>query len=325
MIKVNGNTFRTLAEPMYVNGKHVLEAWANGTKVYPETEEGNLFKVKGKLNIICQHTHDGQKHSAYGGACGPCTSYYSVTASFVLVYYISSGITFFMSDEITDLPQDSVNRHGEVYNRMLQAFFPTEDAPIVKNRPILYRIQHNSGAVTTKVKVKYNISPLPICGPIIHDSVVPPSFYETEESNIIFRPDYYGPDPNYYSYFPVNQTLPGPTEFNGTIFHSESNDGAAYSVIQSKAHPHGAVSLGMGTLPQSRSYMDYFSIVASDYRYPLVWPYRDNMTREMVYPTVWPVMNGCSLARIPITDCLYIGNKEDAPEWAQNVYDTDLD
>lgn len=35
-IVVNGYEHRTLAQPLYVNGKQVMEAYANGVKVYPE-------------------------------------------------------------------------------------------------------------------------------------------------------------------------------------------------------------------------------------------------------------------------------------------------
>lgn len=48
-IIVNGNVFRTLAEPLYVNGKHVIEAYANGEKVYPAGPTGDYFmKIRGK-------------------------------------------------------------------------------------------------------------------------------------------------------------------------------------------------------------------------------------------------------------------------------------
>ena len=35
MIEINGNQFKTLYDPIYVNQKKVLEVWANGVQVYP--------------------------------------------------------------------------------------------------------------------------------------------------------------------------------------------------------------------------------------------------------------------------------------------------
>lgn len=37
-IIVNGYEHRTLSQPLYVNGKQVMEAYANGVKVYPESD-----------------------------------------------------------------------------------------------------------------------------------------------------------------------------------------------------------------------------------------------------------------------------------------------
>ena len=49
MIKIGGNEFRTLAQPIFVNGKHVREVWANGNLVYPETVRGNTIKIRGHI------------------------------------------------------------------------------------------------------------------------------------------------------------------------------------------------------------------------------------------------------------------------------------
>lgn len=328
MIKVNGNTFRTLAEPMYVNGKHVLEAWANGTKVYPETTSGNLIKVKGKATLICQHFHDGEVHpSSYGEAsCGPYNSFYFVTASFSIVSYAERGITFYMSEDEIDLHQYVNTHHGSVYGGVLQAVNPLEGAPTIKTKPIKYKTDGYIRSVWTECKVKYHISPVPICGPITQKYVAPPGFHATEETDTVFHPDVDGTAPNYYTYIPVNQTMIGPGEFNDVIFHGEGWSQGSLIKKNSEMYSHGYVEMASGALPESiSSYLDYYSITSYGYRYPIIWPYRDKTSEEMVYPTVWADTVSVDYIRIPVTDCLYVGDKDNAPEWAQHVYDTDLD
>lgn len=322
MIKVNGNTFRTLAEPMYVNGKHVLEAWENGTKVYPEVDEGTIVKAKGRVALVCSHSHDGEEHPPpYGATCGPCTSFYSVIASFAIVIKGIQNVTFSVSDTLQNLRQSERENHGTVYGGLLQAVNPLDGAPTVKTRPILYQKTGQYFSTQVEIKAKYNISPLPVCGPITRRGVVPPDFYEMESSETVFQPDYYGPSPDYYTYIPVNTTMSGPEEFNGEIFH-----GDGYGVtVKSRGHPFGEVCVVPVSNSTGGAILECVYIYADWYRFPIIWPYRDNTTREMVYPTVWAPSKGVALISIPVTDCMYIGDVETAPEWAKTVYDTDLD
>lgn len=67
MINVNGEEFRTLKDPIFVNGgNRVREVYANGTKVYPEDNVyGNLVKVTGNVSIKDKHTHDPSETGGY--------------------------------------------------------------------------------------------------------------------------------------------------------------------------------------------------------------------------------------------------------------------
>ena len=65
MISVGGNSFRTLKQPIFVNGKRVRQVWVDDQMVYPEISypsssstgstiyDCNLIKVRGKIHISC--------------------------------------------------------------------------------------------------------------------------------------------------------------------------------------------------------------------------------------------------------------------------------
>ena len=60
MIDINGNEFRTLANPIYLaDGQRVLRVFANDKQVYPEINNPRIIKMRGSRTIHASHSHDG--------------------------------------------------------------------------------------------------------------------------------------------------------------------------------------------------------------------------------------------------------------------------
>lgn len=60
MIRVNGNEYRTLSQPIYLgDGRQVCRVYANDRQVYPEMGNANIIKIRGRRTIHNSHSHDG--------------------------------------------------------------------------------------------------------------------------------------------------------------------------------------------------------------------------------------------------------------------------
>lgn len=57
-ITMNGQTFRTLDDELYLNGKRIVAAHAGGTLVYPDAGE-HASKISGSFSYDSSHVHNG--------------------------------------------------------------------------------------------------------------------------------------------------------------------------------------------------------------------------------------------------------------------------
>ena len=64
-IIVNGYEHRTLAQPLYVDGKQVMEAYANGVKVYPDGYVTHLYGSD-RISLRRSISWDGDVGEAWG-------------------------------------------------------------------------------------------------------------------------------------------------------------------------------------------------------------------------------------------------------------------
>ena len=99
MIKIAGKEFRTLAHPIYVDGKHVREVWVNGEMVYPETVRGNTIKIRGHITEGRSYFRPERNITRYepwmNGEIVRVNSYtetFTVSASFVAVFRYSEDV-----------------------------------------------------------------------------------------------------------------------------------------------------------------------------------------------------------------------------------------
>ena len=110
MIKIAGKEFRTLAQPIYVNGRHVRQVWANGEMVYPETLHGNTIKIRGHILEGRSYFRPERYLSRYdpwmSGEIAKVNAYtetFSVSASFAAVLRYSQDVGL-REDGITLIP-----------------------------------------------------------------------------------------------------------------------------------------------------------------------------------------------------------------------------
>lgn len=91
MIKTNNRTWRTLEQPLYVNGQKVLEVWADGNLVYPENG-AEFIKIRGKVTLNNAYGEDAQnipgtdsfRQPAYSGVLSGTAEF---AACFIRKYY----------------------------------------------------------------------------------------------------------------------------------------------------------------------------------------------------------------------------------------------
>ena len=57
-IELNGQTFTTLSDELYLNGKRIVAAHVDGTRVYPDTTD-RMAKMHGSFSYDATHTHFG--------------------------------------------------------------------------------------------------------------------------------------------------------------------------------------------------------------------------------------------------------------------------
>jgi hypothetical protein len=94
-ITMNGQTFRTLDDELYLNGQRIVAAHADGTLVYPETTR-HVARISGSYSYGASHTHMGD---AGGDPILPCSVSNSLSLSYTGTFY-----TQYSEDPLTVQP-----------------------------------------------------------------------------------------------------------------------------------------------------------------------------------------------------------------------------
>ena len=312
MISTGGSEFRTLVQPIFVNGKKVREVWANGRMVYPEAGIGNFVKVRGVLAIsksftrpqsgaMFKDTVTGYLIEGSSTYMPEWNSYFAVKVVFVAIYkYGGSNI------EIVDdwIPLTTARYEGGYYTNRLTPLAPGMDEEFdAIDRTYGKRITSRYGLVDFRCQVMYDGIP------------IPPLFVEESKGGgwIFDTPDAYTradtvPDmPNVLEATLWNiQTF---TELGS--YPNPMNPKASLKISQ---HESGGIVLAMSglTVPATKYYY------GGSYFYDGYYSLRKT---EKVTVKISSVGN----LQVPITEILYQGAESDAPDWAKTITDRDLD
>lgn len=95
MIQNNGQIHRTLADPIFVDGKRVREVWANGVQVYPEVTSGRYIKFRGGLSHTFHRVDPSHTWSGFpdGGGGSERTIDWTVSVSFACTISLGESTT----------------------------------------------------------------------------------------------------------------------------------------------------------------------------------------------------------------------------------------
>ena len=340
MIKIAGKEFRTLAHPIYVDGKHVREVWANGEMVYPETVRGNTIKIRGHITEGRSYFRPERNITRYepwmNGEIVRVNSYtetFTVSASFVAVFRYSEDVglhqegvklipvcgTSFTSENVPTegegeyvLPYDlfySSWNEKENYLRLgispiCMPLSPLDGSP-VPTIPTLNIVRQEMGnLLDLKILFRIDMAPIPLSGEYYYTYYNPLNFYHTDRT------------------IPIHSGMFSACDWNGRIIRSEN-----YSTVR-VPNPWDSdaslvINLGSQNVIDNQDSVSPFpsqmsvSLRNIKQRATLISNFLDcNETR------IDATIN--NLVNIPVTDVLYLGMAEDAPDWALDVFESDL-
>lgn len=339
MIKIGGNEFRTLAQPIFVNGKHVREVWANGNLVYPETVRGNTIKIRGHILEGRSFSRPERYLSRYepwmSGEIAKVNAYtatFSLSASFAAVFQYSQDVGLH-EDGITLIPVcgksfDSENIPTEghwQYSLPYDMFYPSwnsEDnymrfniSPIcmpfspldgspVPTIPSLKIVRETPGYLRAlKIMFRIDMAPIPLSDEYLYTYYSPLNYYHTDQVRPIYNGLFSACNWNGQIIRSENVStfsVPHPWIENASMSMTLGNQDVNYQYYESAFPSYLTVSL--------KNLMDHASLISNHH----------DSTEAILTATINNLVN------VPITDVLYIGRAEEAPEWALDVTESDL-
>lgn len=351
MIKIGGHTWRTLAEPMYVNGRHVQEVWANGVQVYPEVKTGDIIKFRGSINRRFVHFDDFSRSVSYVDEYfGPCLSVYNVNASFSAVmkcnvpiggyekngYGITDADLIYSSGATADYPTHPMY-HGT------NAMFNSAPLPYSFIQPL-----HNMAGIKSTgfylrgnpilkdIRFKYSISDIPICAPLKTkeaENILIVYDHGTGERvllSINAETDYGGEGG--FIITPLSNTIVAAGQYNNMLLGSDIQrlDNQLYFNVGE--HVRGIFLVSNSGNDAIK--VDGLQLMAVDYTFPI--NVKIHLTRETDYygrdyivdriidKGIYDYTNPFYFAVIPTIDIMYIGSEQNAPQWALFASEDDL-
>jgi len=364
MLRVDGSEFRTLRHPMYVNGKHVKEVWANGIQVYPESSGGQdpgggggggggtagkyyIAKVKGSLEHSCLYYYPEWGGLSYidWSSCDEFTSIFRIEASFAATIRIPAGYGPMYDKGSMQLPivRQITDPDGWASNQTHVYIYRNSPAEQEKYGTSEFEGQgsvyplappYPQAAPTRTAKnlglpfVYWNATDgRYTTGELIFRwHIEPPQIPSMYRSR--FWSYGYGDTGYQYNASPGSMWLNTACVWNDKILRSTDK------------RPYISSDIGEGKLRAWPTcvYTHQSGSADSEYRNGLqclaVRIY-DIMMYYNVYDCWYylePKPGGLAkvpfsayeFAYIPITDILYIGEESEAPEWAKHVYESDL-
>ena len=314
MISTGGSEFRTLVQPIFVNGKKVREVWANGRMVYPEAGIGNFVKVRGVLAIsksftrpqsgaMFKDTVTGYLIEGSSTYMPEWNSYFAVKVVFVAIYkYGGSNI------EIVDdwIPLTTSRYEGGYYTTRLNPLSPGMDEEFdAIDRTYGKRITSRFDLVDFRCQVLYDGIP------------IPPVFVEEFKSGGLIIYD----SPDAYARIdtvPDTPSVLAATMWNSETFtemnHSYPNPLYPEASLRIYQHESGGIVLAMSglTVPATKIYYSGSYFLEGYYG---LWK-TERITLKI---------SEVGVLQVPITEILYQGAESEAPDWAKTITDRDLD
>ena len=323
-IKVGGRTFRTLDDPIATNGAVTKEVYADGVKVYPESDDG-LVKVAGNAMIRTSHSHSYDDEIFVKGGewidddwyyrYPTETSEFSVNASFVAVVRglgVAARSRPYLGDDVS-----KVGAHVPTKLNDADFFKPLAEYAYRPSPLGLYVIGEPS---SVSVAFRMEMSPVPCCGMADAKNRRRTiwSYYEHHD----------------YKWYPLSPTMAGgPDEFNGRVLRLSSL-GTSGKKFDGKV---GKVTLRPYKLHDSQDSSLYshclfggLEVVASGYRHTfsqMYWNRGPSGQDRDVIPTTsmrTAVAKDFDLCKVPIMSVLYDGPAHDAPDEMFRARKSDL-
>lgn len=351
MITVNGHNFRTLNEPIYVNNRVVKQAWTGGKMVYPV---GDYIKLKYYVNKTEIHSHDydfGSEYlrpAIYPGHYGPCNNSFTVKGVAIAILKRAGNYIYKpLEQRVIDYTSSQANNHCS----QAMHIYPCNGAEVLNT------IRDNNAYIQS-VKMKFRVSPIPVCGPILmpitvnntgggyeaYDDDNPSSGYNYYHSSTTWNSA--GDRATYIRHLiePVNQYVVGMGVFNDWIFaYDRSNryesgehvmggtdatfatDGSYTNYGQTSSPPYINISFNPWSgviIVRSGNFYHPVNITRIDG----VWEGDRNgaiVSEERTNLGVKYALER-TLFRIPATKILYSGDEADAPLEARTISSSEL-
>lgn len=338
MIKVGNREFRTLAQPIYINGTPVKEVWVNRTKVYPESGGGtstnnNLVKLKAELLYsVTRSRGKWEYHYVDYHLQDPVTYLFSVSVKIVMVlqkggdFYDDGFVSIQSADDnpnvITTFEQEVETpdvlgiyvRDDETFvgSHRLYPFLDNEgkNAPRYTSRRIRFRNATSASPFMFKLGARISINPVPL-----------PPHYEARWNS-------YGDISTGYHYeAEPSGVLSSISGWNGQFltYESESySSGTSYylgNVVQfNNPFGDGKLNFRPNSISGEISYISVFmEELSARYNVSNISRYDEQKPNATADISVM-----LTEFRVPVTDILYLGTSADAPEWATSISPGDL-
>lgn len=303
MIIVNGNQFRTLQEPLYVNGTQVLKVLVNNKKVYPEGSDTKITKIRGFIELDLNHNEYGEGMRVYDAGGDeffypPGDHSYKVRAAFSFVIksdranYSDSGMTL----SACTMGSAPVNLIFP-YTASSNPFLPAGDGV----HPLL-----GCPSIETKTLSWYTDYPYSL-EMLVYLDMIPPPVCKWTAEEFAYGLGY--PWINVTA-TPVNSRLQeAADDVNGltSLNRVENRSSGWYTTGPSGQRNHYKIS---GTRSSYYGYIGFnYLTLETDAGY--LAQYRLNGTRRGVESEGYVTLNQkFNFVNIPVTDCVY-----SKPEW----------
>lgn len=343
MILIGENQYRTLDDDFYVNGKKVLEAYANGIKVYPVSErEGTLIKFRGKRIFNDTRILGYNSCNNQGWAMGYRADPHLFFQMDEYERRLTGTASFVVTCELTSVSaQDENVEKFVVYGKSLEPCLPMlkdnyayEPYGNKIRKASVLNLQSHIGNYDTRGKIistrmgvagqpsgrarglyKQNIEPFTMPQTMRIDSGYGyGSDYHVlmtaEELNAWTINDH---NNKIYSIAPelsLNST--GEKVWSGVDRYTESNSKIHLRLRGYSDSFYGCYSLNVENLIANDMAYPYQTLIENDNE---TVSSVNHLAEDITYIEF----------SIPITEIMYIGSRFTAPDWARNVYESDLD
>lgn len=315
MIEVNGNQFRYLKDPLFANGRRVKKVLVDGIRYYPEDEtSGNLLKVSGWTNMHAEHTDDYRKPYMGSGVqrLGPCTSSLNVMGSFVAIIRTQGSARLTCDRRFDYLSPNVKPYYGWHLYRPEELVCPSIG---YREQPSMSVWWSNNGAVSNRypgyrkysyeVLYKVAITPPAICGPLV---LMDWGFWL-----------------DYTSYTPKEPYLLHATEFNDKVYSFSSDNPGNYTGVYGNMEAYFNKCRVNYDNNYSDCLFDCINVGLTGYQTTFTRRQYDNSGSGTVKVDDYICnLNSFTVACMPITNVIYAGLEEEAPQWAKTLSSDDL-